>query len=134
MLNLFPDLLTYHLLSPFILRVVLGLLFINLGYLELTKEEKRWERTFETIGFKPPHVWSKLFGLLEIIAGALLLVGLFTQAAALFVALVSLAECYIENRTPVVLKRSLIFYVLIFTIALSLLFTGAGFMAFDWAL
>ena len=131
MLSIFPDLLTYNLLAPLILRVTLGLLFISLGYLELTREQNRWRIIFETIRFKPAAFWTKLFGVIEIVGGALLVIGLFTQIAALLFALISLAECYIENRAPVVLKRNIVFYVLIFVIALSLLFTGAGFLAFD---
>jgi len=64
MLNLFPELLTYGLIGPFILRVVIGVLFINLGYLELTREKYRWQKIFETIGFKPATLWTKVFGVL----------------------------------------------------------------------
>ncbi len=126
MLNLFPDLLTYELLSPLLLRVALGFVFINLGYLELTKEEKRWERTFETLKLKPGRLWSKAFGLLEMAGGVLLIIGLYTQGAALFFAFTSLAEAYIERRTPAVLKRNLVFYIFLFIISISLLLTGAG--------
>lgn len=131
MLNIFPELLTYQLVSPFILRVALGLLFLSLGYLELTKEERRWERVFEIIRFAPARFWAKTFGFVEIAGGVLLIVGLFTQVAALVFAVISLAECYIEYRAPVVLKRNIVFYGFIFVISLSLLLTGAGFWAFD---
>src|SRR3989344_193515 len=131
MLNVFPELLTYQLLAPLILRVALGLLFLSLGYLELTKEQRRWERIFETIHFKPSRFWVKTFGLVEIVGGLLLIAGLLTQVAALVFTVISLAECYIEYRAPVVLKRNIVFYGLILVISLSLLFTGAGFWALD---
>lgn len=131
MLNVFPDLLTYGLFAPFILRVALGLLFINLGYLELTKEQNRWVRVFEVIRFRPAMFWVKAVGIIEIVGGLLLVLGLFTQATALLFAIISLAECYIEKRAPVVLNRNIIFYAFLFVISLSLLFSGAGFWAFD---
>lgn len=131
MLSLFPGLLTYQLVAPFVLRVALGLLFLNLGYLELTREQSRWRRVFETIRFKPIVFWAKAFGAIEIFGGALLIIGLFTQGAALLFCVISLAEFWIESREPVILKRSLFFYGLVFAISLSLLFSGAGFWAFD---
>lgn len=134
MLNIFPELLTYQLLSPFILRVVVGMLFISLGYLELTKEKERWLKVFELIRFRPARMWVKVFGAIEIAGGALLVIGLFTQGAALLFAIIGLAEAYIENRAPVVLKRNIVFYILITAISLSLLFTGAGFFAVDMPL
>lgn len=131
MLNLFPDLLTYGLVGPLILRISIGLLFINLGYLELTREKERWAKVFETIRFTPARFWVKVFGGLEIIGGALLIAGLFTQGAALFLGIVTLAEMFLEYREPVILTRNIIFYGLIFVICLSFMFTGAGFLAMD---
>lgn len=131
MLNIFPDLLTYSLLGPFILRVSLGILFINLGYLELTREKERWLRVFETIRFSPARFWVRVFGVVEIAGGLLLVLGVLTQAAALLFTVISLAEMYIEYRAPVVLRRNIVFYGLIFVISASLLLTGAGAFAFD---
>lgn len=131
MLNIFPDLLTYSLIGPFILRVSLGLLFLNLGYLCLTSEKGRWQNVFEILRARPTELWTKVLGVLEIAGGILLVVGLFTQGSALFFTLLSLAELRIEYREPVILKRNIIFYMLVFAISLSLVFTGAGFFAFD---
>jgi len=131
MLSIFPALLTYELLSPLILRVVLGILFISLGYLELTKERERWQQVFQILKLKPEKIWAKVFGVVELMGGILLVLGLFTQLAALLFVIIGFAECYVEYRAPVVLKRNIVFYVLITAISLSLLFTGAGFLAFD---
>ncbi len=131
MLNIFPEFLTYSMLAPFILRVVLGFIFVNLGYLELTREKYRWARACEALGLKPGMMWSQVFGITQIVGGLMLIAGLFTQGAALFFAFISLAELYVENRAPLLLKRNLAFYLLIFAISLSLIFSGAGFLAFD---
>jgi len=131
MLAIFPDLLTYGLLGPLLIRLTLGLLFIDMGYFELTREQKRWRAVFETLRLKPVAMWSKGFGILQIVGGILLIAGMFTQVAALFFAIISLAEIFIEYREPAILKRNIVFYLLIFVMSLSLLFSGAGFYAFD---
>ncbi|HEY4490245.1 MAG TPA: DoxX family protein [Candidatus Paceibacterota bacterium] len=131
MLNVFPDLLTYQLLAPFILRVVLGLILLNLGYLKLGAEKTRWETSFETLRLQPKEVLVKLFGFIEILGGIALIAGFYTQVAALVFAVITFIELYIEQKEAALLKRDFVFYLLLFAIALSLLLTGAGFFAFD---
>jgi len=134
MLNHFPEFLSYGLIAPFILRIVLGYLFINLGYLKLTSEKKRWQIFFEGIKLRPVLFFLKFFACVEIIAGVMLILGLFTQIAALILAILTFGELYIEFKEESLLKRSFVFYLLVFTISLSLLFSGAGFFAFDLSL
>lgn len=131
MLNPFPELLTYSLLAPFILRLVLGYLFINLGHLKLTSEKNRWTLSLETLKLKPAAFFVKLLALIEIVGGGMLILGLYTQIAALVLALITFGELYIEYKEESLLKRNLAFYLLIFAISISLLFSGAGFLAFD---
>lgn len=59
----------------------------------------------------------------SLIAGMLVFVGLFTQPAALVLAVISLAR--VRD------KDDRLLYLLLFAMALSLLFSGAGFFAFD---
>ena len=131
MLNTFPNLLTFSLLAPVILRVVLGLIFINLGYVELTSEKKRWVAFFETVHLKPATIFVILMGLIEIIGGFFLIAGFLTQITALIFSIITFGEFYAEYREETLLKRDLIFYLLIFAISLSLLFSGAGLFAID---
>lgn len=132
MLNPFPSLLTYGLLAPFILRVTLGFILINLGYLKLTKEKGRWEIIFKMLGVsRSRELGTTIIGLIEIIGGLMLIVGFYTQIAALVFVILNGLEMFIEYREETLMKRDLVFYVLIFMIALSLLFSGAGFLAFD---
>src|SRR3989344_279576 len=102
MLNPFPELLMYSLLGPFILRVVVGLIFIDLGFLKFRSEKERWLASFETLRLRPADLLLPIYALLQIVGGALLVIGLWTQVAAL-----------------------------IFIISLSLLLTGAGTYAID---
>ena len=131
MLNTFPNLLNFSLLAPLILRVVLGLIFINLGYIELTSDKKRWHAFFETVHLKPATIFVILMGLFEIVGGFFLIAGFMTQVTALVFSIITFGEFYAEYREETLLKRDLIFYLLIFAISLSLLLSGAGIFAID---
>lgn len=131
MLNPFPELLSYSFFAPFILRVVLGLIFIDLGLLKFRAERERWLESFRTLGLHPADFFVPLYGLLQIIGGAMLIIGLWTQVAALAFVLFTFAELFVEWRAGEVLKRDFTFYLLIFVISLSVLITGAGAYAFD---
>lgn len=131
MLNPFPDLLNYALLAPFLLRVVLGLVFIDLGVLKFRGEKRRWITTFEALRLRPARTFVPLYGALQVAGGVLLLIGLWTQVAALVFALFTFSELYVEWTEGDVLKRDLSFYLFLFVISVSLLLTGAGAFAFD---
>jgi uncharacterized membrane protein YphA (DoxX/SURF4 family) len=121
-------------LSPFILRVVLGLIIINLGSLKLGKENSAWQKLFETINFHPAKIFVKVLAFIEIIGGLMLLVGSYTQLSAMVFTLLFFCEAVLEYRDPQLEKRNLTFYILMFAIALSLIFLGAGAFAFDMPL
>lgn len=131
MLNPFPSLLMYSLWAPFLLRIVLGLIFIDLGRLALGKEKPRWIASFEALHIPSPRNAATLLGLIEIVGGLMLVVGLYTQIAALAFVVLTALELYAEWQNTDLLKRNLTFYLLLFVIALSLLITGAGMFAFD---
>jgi len=131
MLNPFPDLLTYSLLSPFILRVVAGFIFINLGILAFKNEKERWLVSLSTIKMPNPKMAVKIFGGIEIVGGIMFILGFYTQIAALILALLTFIESYIEYKDPAILKRNLVFYIMLLAITLSLLFSGAGAFAID---
>lgn len=131
MLNPFPDLLSYSLLAPLILRLVVGLIFIDLGVLKFRSEKERWLASFDALHLRPADLFVNLYGFLQVAGGILLVVGLWTQLAALAFVIFTGIELYIEMTAREVLKRDLVFYLLVFTISLSLLFTGAGAFAFD---
>lgn len=116
MLNPFPELLTYSTLAPFILRVVLGLIFLDLGALKFKNRKMGW---------------MSVLGALEIIGAVMLFLGFYTQIAALGFAILTGIELYIEWKDSQMLKGDLVFYLLLFAISLSLLLTGAGAYARD---
>lgn len=128
--NPFPILLDFALLAPFLLRVIVGLIYIDLGYLKLRRENERWETLMKTFlglgGFA-----VTLVAFVEMLLGLLLILGLYTQVAALVLALLAFANAYLESKNDAFVKRDIVFHVMLFTMAVSLLFLGAGFLAFD---
>jgi len=132
-LNTFPQILDFSLLAPLILRIVLGFIAIDLGYLKLGKENSEWRELFDTIHFKPSAFFVKAFSLIEIVGGLMLLFGAYTQIVAIVFAVVYFCEAVLEYRQDGLEERNLPFYILMFTISLSLIFTGAGVFALDMA-
>jgi len=130
-LNTFPDLLTFSTLSPFILRVVIGLIIINLGTLKLGKEQVSWQELFEVINIHPAKFFVKTLAYIEMIGGLMLLAGAYTQLTSIIFATLFFCEAVLEYREASLERRNLTFYILMFTISLSLVFLGAGAFAFD---
>jgi uncharacterized membrane protein YphA (DoxX/SURF4 family) len=118
-------------LSPFILRIVLGLIIINLGSLKLGKENSAWQKLFETINLHPAKICVKVLAFIEIVGGIMLVIGSYTQLTAIVFAILFFCEAILEYREPALEKRNLTFYILMFSVTLSLIFLGAGAFAFD---
>jgi len=130
-LNVFPELLSFSFLAPMILRIVLGVITLNLGLLKWKTERERWNLFFKGFGATESGVFVTLFALIEIIGGVALILGLYTQMAALIFAVIGFVEIYAEYKESALVKRNITFYILLFAIALSLLFTGAGAYSLD---
>ena len=125
MLNPFPELLSFSILAPTLLRIGVSLVLLYTATSIWTQREsvEGGSRT-ASLFFASAAVGIASF----IIAGAQ------TQVAALLLAAFSLfgfvAKGNMSHLAP--LERST--YALLFSIALALLFTGAGAFAFDIAL
>lgn len=130
-LNTFPELLSYGVISAFILRIVIGFVTINLGLLKLGKEKKDWQKLFEVINFHPSTYFVKSLALIEIIGGLMLLIGAYTQIFAIIFSIIFFCEMILEYKEESLENRNLPFYILIFVISLSLIFSGAGSFALD---
>ncbi len=131
MLNTFPELLVYSLLAPLILRVVIGIVFIDIGFLIFKKERDNWINTFTFLNIPKKEFCIKIFGGLHIIFGLLLVIGLYTQISALMLSIITFIEIFFEYKNSKIIKRSLVFYMLVLSITISLLLSGAGAFAFD---
>jgi uncharacterized membrane protein YphA (DoxX/SURF4 family) len=129
--NIFPELFSYTLIAPLILRVVLGFIFLNLGSLKLGKEKSGWIASLNILNIKPAGFFTGLLGIIEIIGGLLLIAGAYIQLTALVLGVIALCELLIEYKEESILKRDMVFYLLLTAICASLLLTGAGLFAVD---
>ncbi len=111
-LSVFPQLLTFSLVAPLILRFSVGLFILSRG----------WDR------HKKPY---KFTSIVYAIAGALLILGLYTQIAAILALIVLKFDFYTDKKTGKVSREKFILQVIVNIIVISLLFTGPGFLAFD---
>src|SRR3989344_4096488 len=124
--NTFPELLYYSALAPLILRLIIGFIFIDLGFLKFGSEKERWLASFETLNLRPADLFLPLYALLQIAGGFFLVIGLWTQIAALAFVIFTGIELYVEWKAREILKRDMVFYILVFAISISLLLTGGG--------
>ena len=131
MLNTFPELLSYSLLSPFILRVVLGFVFLKFGLHVLSKKEPVVCKSL--LGNYHNDSLNKLLGIVHTLAGLLLVVGLYTQIVSIFVFLSSLIF-FVNTKSSKLSHQKPVFYVLLMVISISLLFSGAGAFGLDMPL
>ncbi len=114
MLNPFPELLYLTPLAPFLLRVLLGITFMYFGYERLAKSKT-----------------EKSLAAVKILVGILFVIGLYTQVASLLALLILGFRLVQKIRHKAFLSAGVNYYLILFVIALSLLFTGAGTWAFD---
>lgn len=131
MLSVFPDFLYLNFFAPLVIRVVLGLVFILFAYEKLFSRRMEKVEFFEKIGLKPGRTFVVIFGIVEAIAGAFLIVGFLTQIAALAAGLISLGALCAKLKDKSCLNEHWTYYLLLLAVAVSLLFTGAGAWAFD---
>lgn len=129
--SLFPDLFTYSFFVPLLLRLALGFVFINLGYLKLVKEKNGWLMLMRFLKIPQAKFWLMLFGALEIIGGLMMVIGLYVQGIALFFIIIGLISFAVESKEESLLRRDLVFYFLMLIISICVLILGAGTMAFD---
>ncbi len=111
-LSIFPRLLDFIFVAPLLLRLAVGLLMIYLG-------KERHKKTYK---------WSCF---IYAISGALLILGLYTQPASILAILTLGFDFYVEKKNSTISKESMVLYIIVGVILLSLLLTGPGAFAFD---
>lgn len=131
MLNTFPELLNYAILSPTLLRLVLAFTLITIGLDTIRNKRALFMAYFSSRDYPMANFLPWKFGIAEIILGIFFIFGFFTQVAALIAIYILFALFYIENRAEKILPHTSTFYLVMIVIAISLLFTGAGAFAVD---
>lgn len=117
--SLFPYLFTFDQAAPFILRIVLGVTLAYFGYRKIKKQGKSSGSN------------SLMYGAVEILIAIFLIIGLFTQLAAILNAVILLIKLAYKIRDRAFLTDGINYYVLLLTIAISVALLGPGWFAFD---
>jgi len=122
--SLFPDLFSLAILATAILRIVAGVYFLVLGVQFFTQVRNNIRLT----------TYARVYGLvlsgMQVLVGILLVIGLYTQGAALAAILVSLLVRNVATRLGVT-RIPYSTYTLLAVITFCLLFLGPGAFAVD---
>lgn len=111
-LSLFPQLLSYGLIAPTLLRLSVGIIGIIAGRSRFNK----------------PYKWASIFYLA---VSVLLILGLYTQAAALAGLIIVAFDYFADRKVAPMTGEKRILYSIVKIILITLLFSGPGFFAFD---
>ena len=110
---------TYDQAAPFILRLILGITLAYFGYRKIQKRGK--SSGSNTI----------IYGAIEILVAIFLIIGLFTQLAAMINAVILIIKLGYKIRDKAFLSDGINYYILLLVIALSVIVLGPGWFAFD---
>ena len=131
MQNAFPYLLSFDLLSPFILRMVAGAYFVAFGYLGLTTEW--WERFdfFDRNRIRPAALFATGTATIDLLAGIMLMMGFAVQIVSIALAIVCITAILVKKQGEEYPSRSSHIYIILLGILVSLFISGAGYYALD---
>jgi putative oxidoreductase len=88
--------------STVLIRVLVGAVFLSEGIQKFLFVAELGAGRFARIGIPAPNVMGPFVGVVEVLAGALLLLGLFTRPAAL-VLLINISVAIITTKIPILL-------------------------------
>jgi len=132
MLNTFPFLLSFGLLAPLILRVAVGIYFLQTGLSHLKINRHTGEEIAaaeNSMRSSAGMIWG--VSIIEAIAGLALIAGFLTQISALVLSVLLILAIILKRKNHLLFKHSTGFYMLLLCICISLIFSGAGFLAID---
>lgn len=129
MFSLFPYLLSFPLLAPFVLRIACGYFLLTLAFVHL-RHSKSGVSFGEHFG-KGSEIVRLSIGALEAVTGILLFAGAFTQLAGLIAALLSLILLFLARGDRRLSPYQPSFHFLLALVCLSFLVLGAGAFAID---
>jgi uncharacterized membrane protein YphA (DoxX/SURF4 family) len=115
MLSIFPSLLTYSLVAPLLIRVALAGYFGWIGYTNVKNHGGKF----------------RSLTIVEIFLALFILIGLFTQIIALFIAIILVVKLAHKVKQGTFFSDNVNYYLILLVMAVSLMFSGAGFLALD---
>lgn len=133
MLNPFPELLVYGLVAPFIIRLALGSALLFLA-VEHYRGRRDIADLMRPLMGRTGYGIAAALSFFELAAGVLLIVGAWTQWAAILAALLTVKPLFLKEHLCGLMAYEKATYGLMLLMAISLLLSGAGAFAFDIAL
>lgn len=130
MLSVFPELLTYSLIAPFVLRIALGCYFIAQGIRRRNAVIKSRNASRNDAKPDSPRV-EPILTKIQIVIGIFLFAGLYTQVAAILAILFVWFDSRAKSKIAKLSFEELWAALFATATGISLLFLGAGFLAFD---
>jgi len=134
MLSIFPDLLPYGLFAPTIIRLSIAGILIYFGIQILSTKKGGFIARLQSSNYPFAELMPWPFGIVSFLSAGFLVIGFLTQAVAIVSAYLFLNFFIIDSGEEKVFNIPNIFYVVMFFVSLSLLFSGAGFLALDFPL
>jgi len=116
MVSAFPFLLSWSEVAPLLLRITIAAVFLH--------------KTYKSLRSSRDH-GDKAIAVVEGLVAIFLLIGLFTQVAALILAIDLLIRLIQKALRKEVLSAGVNYYILLLIMALCLLVSGPGLLSFD---
>jgi uncharacterized membrane protein YphA (DoxX/SURF4 family) len=116
--------MSFSLFAPVFIRIFLGVCFIITGS-NLLRVQR------QTVLAKSTWIMA---GIVSLGTGSLLFVGAYTQIAALIGGLFAFVALLLKKEFPTVFSQTRALYGAVIFMCLSLLFSGSGFLGFDFPL
>ena len=129
-LNPFPEFLWLSFFAPLVLRLVLGMFFVWHGYMRQVKMKGILVKTYNSRFGESGTLVLTIQNIAEIVVGIMLVVGWYTQIAAIAGLVLAVILSIKGNRGDLCLHPRIV-YIFVAAISISLLATGAGPFAFD---
>ena len=120
MLNPLPELLSFSFAAPLLLRVVVGAYFLKQVWQVLVTNKK-----------KNRGVVTRYLACVEMVGAIAIIIGFWTQIAVIILLATVITNLVLKIKKGELNETKIDFYILLFAILISLLFTGAGFLAID---
>lgn len=132
MISIFPELFGYSFLATFVLRVALGAVFIVFAYTTFFRDRNAYMNAWETLIVRSGKIFLGVGVAVNLIIGVLLVVGAFTQIAALAGGIIAMLGAGAKIKRPHLLPHSnLSFYLFLAVVSFSMIFIGPGAFAID---
>lgn len=131
MLSVFPELLNYSLVGITLIRVLVGIVILYIGLITVSTKRALYASEMHLKNHPFAESWPWVFGVVEILTGVFLLLGFLTQIMAIIAAYLFINLGFVEKHIGKVLNQSTLFFFVMTTISVSILFIGPGLFSID---